>query len=144
MSQAERLYTPELLSLTLRLAEYPWKEGLPLVGEARSRSCGSTLTLGAETDSAGRIAHIGLRVHACAVGQAAAAIFAAGAQGKDAGTLEQALSDLEAWLEGKAPLPGWPGLEAIQPAQAFPARHGAMLLPWQAALAALSTTRTSG
>jgi len=40
-------------------------------------------------------------------------------------------------------LPDWPGLDAIEAARAFPGRHGAMLLPWQAALAALSSERAS-
>jgi len=144
MSQAERLYTPELLALTLRLAEYPWIEGLPLAGSARSKSCGSTLAMGLETDAEGHIARLGMRVHACAVGQSAAAIFADEAPGKDLGAIQAALADIEAWLHGAAPLPGWPGLDAIAAARDFPGRHGAMLLPWQAALAALSTKQASG
>ena len=144
MSQAERLYTPELLSLTLRLAEYPWIEGLPLLGNARSRSCGSTLAMGVEADGEGRIARIGMRVHACAVGQSAAAIFADAARGKSLDEIQAALAGIEAWLQGAAPLPDWPGLDAIEAARGFPGRHGAMMLPWQAAQAALSTGQANG
>ncbi len=143
MSTAERLYTPELLALTLRLAAYPWDESLPLMGDARSKSCGSTLTMGLALDAAGRIERIGLRARACAVGQASAAIFADAAKGKTQGDIRQAHEDMLRWLAGEGALPDWPGISAIEPAHSFPGRHGAMLLPWQAALAALSSAQPS-
>ena len=58
--------------------------------------------------------------------------------------LAATLSGLEAWLAGEAHQPDWPGLAPIEPARAYPARHGAMLLPWKAALAALSSTAPAG
>ena len=70
------LYSPALLGLAVELAEYPLKDDMALRGEARSRSCGSTLQLGCTTDDDGAIAELGMRVSACAVGQASAAIFA--------------------------------------------------------------------
>ena len=144
MSGAERLYTPELLALTLSLADYPWDETLPLTGSARSKSCGSTLAIGLALGDAGRIARLGLRVHACAVGQATAAIFAAAAGGLDRSALEGTRTEMLAWLSGAGPIPVWPGIEAVVAARSYPARHGAMLLPWDAALAALSSTAAKG
>ena len=38
----------------------------------------------------------------------------------------------------------WPDLDLVAPAVAYPARHGAMLLPWKAALAALSSASAPG
>lgn len=143
MSTAERLYTPELLALTLRLAAYPWDESLPLMGDARSKSCGSTLTMGLALDAAGRIERIGLRARACAVGQASAAIFADAAKGLTQEDIRQAHVDMHRWLAGEGALPDWPGISAIEPARSFPGRHGAMLLPWQAAMAALSSAQPS-
>jgi len=143
MSGAERLYTPELLALTLRLAEYPWNEAFPLKGSARSKSCGSTLSIAAETDRTGAIAGLGMKIQACAVGQASAAIFANEAKGRDLAAIGRTLDQMTHWLAGEGPLPEWPGFSAIEPARAFPGRHGAMLLPWQAALAALSSTQPS-
>lgn len=137
MSSAERLYTPELLALTLRLADHPWVEGFPLEGSARSRSCGSTLSLGIRLGDDARISQLGMRVHACAVGQAAAAIFAGAAQGRSQAEIERALAAMSSWVAGEGDVPDWPGIEAIAAAAAYPARHGAMLLPWQAAQAAL-------
>ncbi|MFC3214525.1 hypothetical protein [Novosphingobium panipatense] len=42
------------------------------------------------------------------------------------------------WLAGDGDLPQWPGLEIIGPARAYAARHGAVLLPWDAAVRAFA------
>ena len=141
---AARLYTPDLLALAVDLAKWPRLAGPALHGEARSPTCGSTLALDLALDGAGRIERLGMAVRACAVGQASAAIFARDAAGRDAAELAATLAGLEAWLAGEAHPPDWPGLAPIEPARAYPARHGAMLLPWKAALAALSSTAPAG
>lgn len=138
MSGSARLYTPELLGLAVRLADYPFDDALPLHGAARSASCGSTLAMGLALDADGRIARVGLKVHACAVGQAAAALFADAAAGRDAAAIVAAGEAMERWIGGEGAMPAWPGLATIEPARAFPGRHGAMLLPWRAAAQALS------
>jgi NifU-like protein involved in Fe-S cluster formation len=136
MSSATALYTPEVLALATSLARWPWDEALPLKGAARSPSCGSALALGLALDAAGRIARIGMRPQACAVGQAAAAIFAAGAAGRTAGEIGDGAAQLDGWLAG-GPAPDWPGIAAIARARDYPARHGAIRLAWQAARDAL-------
>ena len=136
---AAALYTPEVLALATSLANWPWDDALPLQGEARSRSCGSTLALGLALDDAGRIARIGLRSRACAIGQAAAAIFANAATGQDAAGIARAHDAMRAWLDGTGDLPGWPGLAAIAPARDYPGRHDAILLAWTAARDLLPT-----
>lgn len=139
MAGAAALYTPQVLALATGLAAWPWDAALPLQGAARSQSCGSTLELGLATDEGGRIARIGLKAQACAIGQAAAAIFAESATGKSAAEIEAAHTALAAWLAGSTPRPDWPGLELLEPARAYPARHGAIRLAWQAARELLST-----
>lgn len=134
------LYTPEVLGLATGLAAYPWDETLPLQGEARSKSCGSTITLGLGTDDQGRIDRIALKSAACAIGQAAAAIFAGAAKGRDGTQIAAAERAIAAWLKGDAPMPAWPGLEAIAAARDYPARHAAILLAWQAARELLPTS----
>lgn len=136
---AERLYTPEMLALTLELAQWPAMENLPLHGDARAPTCGSTLALDLALDQAGRIDTLGLRVRACAVGQASAALFARHAKGCDLATLQAMHDRIEGWLDGEAPLPDWPGLAMLEPARHYPARHGAIMLPWKGAIAALSS-----
>jgi NifU-like protein involved in Fe-S cluster formation len=144
MTAAQRLYTPELLALAVELSEYPPLDTAPAHGEARSPTCGSTLAIDLALDADGRISRLGMRVRACAVGQAAAAIFARHARGRDLAELRGALARLEAWLDDEGPAPDWPDLALVEPARAYPARHGAMLLPWKAACAALSTAAPAG
>lgn len=137
MPRAEVLYTPEVLGLATSLARWRGREDLPLHGEARSPTCGSAVSLALDCDDAGRITAISLKAQACAIGQAAAAIFAAAAAGRDRREIAAAEADLVRWLGGTGALPEWPGLAAIAPARDYPARHGAILLAWKAALAAL-------
>ncbi|MCB2088182.1 MAG: iron-sulfur cluster assembly scaffold protein [Sphingomonadaceae bacterium] len=122
----------------MRLAENPLDPALPLTGEARSRSCGSTLSMRLAVDREHRIETIGIQAAACAIGQASAAIFAGQAIGRDASSISATLVALECWLTGESGLPDWPELSLIAPARDHPARHGAILLPWKAALEALS------
>ena len=137
MASTAALYTPEVLGLATSLAQVPLKEGLDLKGSARSPACGSTIEIGLNVDDGGRISDLGIRAQACAIGQAAAALFATAALGRDRAALARALVALEGWLSTGGPLPDWPGLETIAAARDFPGRHGAMLLPWRAALDAL-------
>jgi NifU-like protein involved in Fe-S cluster formation len=133
MPTVEVLYTPAILGLASSLADWPLNDGLPLQSTARSKSCGSSLTLGLALDGEGRIARVGLKTHACAIGQAAAALFAAGAAGKDAAEIAAMDEGLRTWLTGEGPRPDWPGIDMLEPARAYPARHGAIGLAWRAA-----------
>jgi NifU-like protein involved in Fe-S cluster formation len=138
VSSTAALYTPEVLGLATGLARFPLLDDLPLRGSARAPVCGSTVELGLELADDGRIARLGLKAHACAIGQAAATLFAESATGRNRNDLTRTLSRIEAWLSSAdAELPDWPGLTAIAAARSYPARHGAILLPWKAALAAL-------
>lgn len=134
---ARTLYTPEILGAATALADFPWDERLPLRGEARSRRCGSTLALGLALDADGRISALGLRPHACAIGQAAAFAFASEAKGRSREQIAEARAALADWLAGTGPMPDWPGIALVEPALGYPARHGAIMLAWDAALAAL-------
>ncbi len=137
MPTATALYTPQVLTLATSLAQWPWDAALPLLGEARSSTCGSKVAVGLQLAGNGAIERIGLRVHACAIGQASAAIFAAAALGLTLPALAESEQALSRWLGGDAPMPEWPGLSQIAAARNYPARHGAILLGWKAALAAL-------
>jgi NifU-like protein involved in Fe-S cluster formation len=142
MASTTALYTPEVLALATGLARFPLDDDLTLRGNARSQSCGSTLELGLALKD-GRIAQVGLRAHACAIGQAAATIFAEAAAGRTVAEILASEHEVAAWLAG-GPLPAWPGLATIAAAAAYPARHGAVLLPWRAALSALPSAAPGG
>lgn len=139
MASLAKLYTPGVLALATGLAGFRWDPTLPLQGEARSKSCGSTITLGLGLDASGRIDRMGLRSQACAIGQAAAAIFAQAAIGRDAGDIRAADEAIAAWLTGEGELPEWPGFAEIEAARDYPARHGAIRLAWTAARQLLPT-----
>ncbi len=142
MAAATTLYTPDVLSLATALADFPLDGSgseLALRAEARSPTCGSSLMLAIAMDGHGRIERVGARVQACAIGQAAAALFLMAAQGRTAADIAESETAISAWLAGQRDMPPWPGLAALSPARAFPARHGAILLPWRAARAALCT-----
>jgi NifU-like protein involved in Fe-S cluster formation len=143
MAATAALYTPEVLARAVELSGYPLSDDLPLRGSARSQSCGSWLDIGLAVDSAGRIERLGLRSHACAIGQAAAAIFAAAAEGHDRASIAESVGELSAWLAG-GEMPDWPGMEQLSRARDYPGRHGALLLPWRATLDALSSANRQG
>lgn len=138
------LYTPDLLALAVSLARYPLDPASPHLGRARSVTCGSEITFGAALGVDGAITRGGLRVSACAVGQAAAAVFIASAPGRTRADVARAREAIAAWLGGEDPLPDWPGFSVLGPAKAFPGRHGAILLAWDAALDALSNSGEAG
>lgn len=138
------LYTPEILELAAGLAEYPGNGTLPLSGSARSVTCGSTLTMELAIDELGQITQLGIAAHACAIGQAAATVFARAAAGRSAPAIAATERAIAIWLAEGGDLPDWPGIAAIAPAAAYPARHGAILLAWRASLAALSSRGKDG
>ncbi|MXP25199.1 iron-sulfur cluster assembly scaffold protein [Altererythrobacter indicus] len=137
MAATEKLYSPHLLALAVELAQYPANPALSLFGKAKSPTCGSVMSLYLETDNDGRICDIGLKTQACAVGQAATAIFARHAKGKNVRDIDDMISALDSWLNDAGPIPEWSDLGIIAAAKDFPGRHGAIRLPWQAAYRAL-------
>ena len=132
------LYTPEMLGLAVSLADYPISETGSAVAEARSQTCGSVLAVSLALKDDGSVGEVGLRVSACAVGQAAAAIFAKDVAGRTEGDIARARAAIAEWLSGDGSAPDWAGFETIAAARAHPGRHEAILLPWKAALLALS------
>ncbi len=141
---AAKLYTPRLLALSTSLANYPLNHDFAAFHEARSRTCGSSIKLGLDIDAAGKISRVGMQVSACAVGQSSAAIFAQHASGQKAASVIGTVACIEAWLNGSNALPDWPGFDALEPARDHAGRHGALLLVWTAARAALSSPDASG
>ncbi|TYC90825.1 iron-sulfur cluster assembly scaffold protein [Novosphingobium sp. BW1] len=133
------LYTPDVLALAMDLAAYPLVSDLSHVAEARSPTCGSQLRLGLDSGPDDRIARVGISAQACAIGQAAAAIFAKAALGQSAAELAKARSEIRNWLSGEGPMPSWPGFDTLVAVPDYPGRHGAVLLPWDAAQEALSS-----
>ena len=80
---------------------------------------------------------VGLHVEACALGQASAALLARHAPGLGLAEIRAARDALAGWFAGESARPDWPGFDLLAPARDYPARQGAILLPFDAAVAAL-------
>jgi NifU-like protein involved in Fe-S cluster formation len=136
------LYTTEILRLAARLPEPAALDRVDGSAEQRSPTCGSTVRTEVQMAGDGTVAALSQTVQACAFGQAAAAIAAADCAGRDREDVAAALGELTAWLTGERAEPGrWAGLEALAPARSRPARHGAILLPFRALVAAMDAAR---
>jgi len=131
------LYNRDILALAVATSEY-----LP-IADARHRVskraplCGSAIILDLDTDDSGRITRVGMHVEACALGQASAALLARHATGLGLTELRAARESIVGWFAGEGAEPEWPGFDLLAPARDYPARHGAILLPFDAAIAAL-------
>lgn len=125
------LYNREILALAVALADYPRLPAPLRRGERRAPLCGSRVLLDLDFGPDGCITRTGLTVEACALGQAAAALFARAAPGRGADELAVAHRALADWLGGQSDsAPDWPGIAVLTAARAYPARHAAILLPF--------------
>ena len=130
------LYTIEILRLAGSLPEAAALERVDGRSDLRSPTCGSSVLTEVQV-TGGRVTAISQTVRACAFGQASAALVAQHAVGRSRDEIVEALAALTAWLEGTRDDPGGWGLEALAPARARKSRHGAILLPFRALLAAV-------
>jgi len=136
------LYTTEILRLAASLPEPRELDRTDGSAEQRSPTCGSTVRVEVLLDEEGRIAAVSQTVQACAFGQASASLLSSGATGRSYDDVAQAVNALDLWLSGQRELPGeWSGLQALAPARSRKSRHGAILLPFKALLAAMEDAR---
>ncbi len=131
------LYNRDILALAVGAADFPLFDGARHRVSARAPLCGSAIILDVDVDDGGRVSGIGMHVEACALGQASATLLARHAAGKDLTEIRTARAAIAHWLAGEGGLPDWPGFDLLAAAQAYPARHGAILLPFDAAVAAI-------
>jgi NifU-like protein involved in Fe-S cluster formation len=142
MSDADlfKLYADRVLALA---AAIPHIEPLPdpaQRGSKRAPLCGSTVTVALRLEGE-RIAAFSQQVHACALGQASAAIFGAAVIGRSRTEVQALREALAAMLQGGA-VPGAPFAEyrVLTAARDYPNRHASILLAPDATLAALAAT----
>ena len=131
------LYTTEILRLAASLPAPIELERVDGSAEQRSPTCGSVVRLDVQVGEDGRVEAISQKVEACAFGQASAALLGAAAAGRTKADVTDAVAALEAWLAGGEEPINWPGLAALAPARSRKSRHGAILLPFKALLAAM-------
>ena len=132
------LYTTEILRLAASLHEPHALEREDGLAELRSPTCGSRIRLAVQLDSERRIERLSMEVHACAFGQASAALVERHGVGRSHDEVSDALVELSRWLaEEQEHAIRWPGIIALEPARSRRARHGAILLPFRTLLAAM-------
>lgn len=128
------LYTRDILRLAASIPHLGALEGAQARAERRAPVCGSRVVVEVALNEAGRIVAFGQEVKACALGQASAALMGRHAIGRTAAELEAARDTLAAFLAGERDDPGdWPGIAVLAVARDYSARHGAILLPFEAA-----------
>ena len=138
---SEPLYTRDILRLASAIPHLGLLDAPHGTADLRSATCGSRVVVTVKLDGQGRVLAFGQKVTACAFGQASAALMAAHAIGQSKQQLSSALEAIENWLRHRvqaSPLDTpWPGLEILEPARSRTGRHGAILLPFRALLAAV-------
>jgi NifU-like protein involved in Fe-S cluster formation len=135
------LYTTELLRLAASLSDPHPLEREDGCAQLRSPTCGSRIRLAVQLDCERRIENLSMDVHACAFGQASAALVEQHSRGRTSADIADALRMLSQWLAGERETAAWPGIEILEPARSKNTRHPAILLPFRALLAAIETAR---
>lgn len=136
------LYTTEILRLAATLREPCELEREHGKAELCSPTCGSRISVSVELDADRRVRMISQQVHACAFGQASAALIQQHAIGRAHDEVADALVTISRWLAEEQDEAGdWPGILALEPARPRKGRHGAILLPFRALLAAIEAAR---
>jgi NifU-like protein involved in Fe-S cluster formation len=133
-----KLYADRVLALA---AAIPLTEPLAAPthrANQRAPLCGSTVTVALRLEH-GRITAFSQQVHACALGQASAAIFGAQVIGRSPDEVAALHDALAAMLKG-GPVPAAPfaDYQVLTAARDYPNRHASILLAPAATLAALT------
>ena len=134
------LYTTEILRLAASLHDPHPLEREDGRAELRSPTCGSRISMTVQLDGERRVERLSMQVHACAFGQASAALVNQHGVGRTHDEIADALVIISRWLAQEQDDAGdWPGILALEPARPRKGRHGAILLPFRALLAAIES-----
>ena len=109
-----------------------------------SRVCGSVVTVDLDLDG-DKIANLGVDVQACALGQAAASVFARNAIGATIEEVRAARDALYAMIKQGAPPPQgrfWE-LRHLEGVKDYPPRHASTMLAFEAAVEAIERAQAA-
>ena len=135
----ERLYHEAILALARDAAHSGRLDAPDGSATVNNPLCGDRVTVELALGG-GRVAAVAHRVRGCVLCRAAAAALAAALSGGEAAALAPARAGLREMLVDGAPAPGppWEALRHFRPAAAHRSRHECVLLPFEAAAAALA------
>lgn len=133
MADLDEIYNTKLLELA---AHMPCSERLKApdaTATAHSKLCGSTITIDLNM-SGDRVTGFGQTVKACLLGQATAAIVGAHVIGATTAEVRAAAAAMRAMLKenGDPPTGRFADLSLLQPARHYGARHGSVMLVFDA------------
>lgn len=134
---SDQLYNTRILRLAASIPHQERLDAPQATVQKVSPICGSRITVDVCLEG-GRIAHFGQEVRACALGQAAASLLGRGIIGQSAAELAALRDTMRAFLKGDATdwssFAGgsWAELTIFEPAIPFKARHGSIMLAFDA------------
>jgi NifU-like protein involved in Fe-S cluster formation len=133
------LYSRDVMRLAASLPHGDRLDDMNASATRRSPVCGSEISTEVRTDAQGRIDALAFRARACALGQASAALLRSTGIGRNLADLVAARVQLALALAGEASFAAaWPEHAIFEAARSHPGRHAAILLPFDAVIAALS------
>ncbi len=132
------LYSREILRHTAAMSRTGRLAAPDGSADAVSRLCGSKVTVDLTLDE-GVVTDYAHEVEACALGQCAASIMARQIVGAEAGELRDLRERMRAMLkeEGPPPQGRWADLALLDAVRDYPARHGSVMLVFDAVVEAL-------
>jgi NifU-like protein involved in Fe-S cluster formation len=132
-----KLYSLEILRLATSLPHNDSLEMPQASATCRAPVCGSEMAVDVALDDTQHITGLAIRAKACALGQASAAVLHSRALGQNADQIRQISDNVKAVLDKGSGDLVWLEFEPFRYASDFPARHGAIMLPFDTLLAAL-------
>jgi NifU-like protein involved in Fe-S cluster formation len=147
MADLDEIYNTKLLERAANIPRSDRLEHPDATVTAHSKLCGSTVTIDLNMEG-DRVTDYGQTVKACLLGQAAAAIVGTNVVGATAAELREAGAAMRRMLKENGPPPGgrFAELELLEPVRHYKARHGSVLLTFDAiekALAEIETKRAA-
>ncbi len=136
---SDDLYSIDLLTLAAGIPRLGALDAPDATSRKVSKLCGSWLELDLDMapgpDGEAVVADAAVRLQACALGQASAAVLMANIVGASADELEAGRDALKAMLKegGPAPEGRFAGLSALAEVRNYPQRHASTLLAFEAA-----------
>ncbi len=125
----------ELVAGVSRLGRLPYPDAS---ATAHSKLCGSKITVDVSVRD-GRISDYAQDLKACALGQASAAIVASHIVGATPDEMRTLRDEMRKMLKESGPPPAgkWADLAVLEPVRDYKARHGSVMLPFDAVVEAL-------
>ena len=136
------LYNRDILRLATSLVAGDCLADPDGSAEVRSPLCGSRIQADVVMDAEGKLRDLALRANACALGQASTAILAQNAVGTALTEVAKLRDGVAQALQRVGDMPScWPELALLAAACDYPSRHAAILLPYDAILAAAAQAK---